>query len=314
VRFHAALARQRLRLSGSGGEHSSVAQDAIDIRAMDRGVARGTPAGAPADRERVIFISDKKPAPSLRLRVAAQAKIWIGLHQHFVIDGAVRPVTGGAAFAQRLVFENETPGLLTMTAGTLLIQPRHAEPAGWLHDVEAVWIVALDAIHLSLAQGMVPGEIEFGVDFEVTGKTGLRLFPRVHDELPAPPAGRDVFASSSMTRFASRAAGHSRVLNVNARVRTRGECARVIRVAIDAAFVAHKSRALDFRGRNHTSFDRRTGDEKKRNEQGDKSTGDPCGCAPDFPLRRRCRILVHAEHGGFVAKPSDAGKYGFTRS
>lgn len=74
------------------------------------------PAGSDSEKRRVRNASDKNfSRRSLCLRMAAKAKIRIVLNEHFAIDGTVRIVANGAAFAHRLVFKHEWPRLVLMT-------------------------------------------------------------------------------------------------------------------------------------------------------------------------------------------------------
>lgn len=166
-------------------------------------------------------------------------------------------MASGAAFAQSFMFENETSGLFAVAARALFVQPRHAQSPGRLHDIEAVRIMALHAIHFPFTNRMVLREIELGMNFEMTGEARLRFSLRVHDEFSAPAACRDMLAAGPMARFAAGAADwHHGGLYVNARVRTGRECPGIVSMAIDAAFVADKCRSFDLRRRNHGSFDR----------------------------------------------------------
>ena len=92
---------------------------------MHRGVARRRPASAAAYGERMIFVANKEPSIPLRLRMAAQAQIRIGLVKHLVIDRAVRVMATGAALAQRFVLENKTFRLLAMAIRALFVKPCH---------------------------------------------------------------------------------------------------------------------------------------------------------------------------------------------
>ena len=74
---------------------------------MHRSVAGRTPARRAAHVLRVVLIANEKTSTPLHLRVATEAKIWIRLHEHLLIDGAMRLMTRRAAFAQRFVFEHK---------------------------------------------------------------------------------------------------------------------------------------------------------------------------------------------------------------
>src|SRR5688572_5984231 len=91
---------------------------------------------------------------NMSLRVALEAKIVVALHEHFGIDRAMRLMTNRAAFPQRLMLENKWPRLIAVTFGTRLVEPPERQPACRFHDVEAMRIMALHAIHLPLDHGM----------------------------------------------------------------------------------------------------------------------------------------------------------------
>jgi len=216
-------------------------------------VARRSPTRPLADETGVIFFPDEelasRDAGTHHLRVTTQTHIRIGLREHFLIDGPVRCVTGRAAFAQGRVFEDDALRLLAMTRGALLVQSRHRETARWFHNVEAVRVMALDAIHFAFAHGMVLREVELRVNFEMTREASLRVLSGIDDELSFLVSRRDVFAAGAVARFAAGTARHFRGLDVQTRVWTRREDACVLRVAIGARRVADKSCAGNFRPR-----------------------------------------------------------------
>ncbi len=254
---------------------------------MHRCVAGRSPASPTTQELRVVFFpnDDASAVFSRELRVATQAKIWIGLHEQLSIDRTVWRVAGRAAFAQGFVLEHDTLRLRAMTTRALLIQSRHGESTRRLHDVLPVRVVALHAVHLSFAHGMVLREVELGVDFKVTREARLRIPPRVHDEFSVPAPDCDMFAAGTMTRFATGTARHLRRFNVQARMRTRRKNPRVFGVAIDARRVSHKTCAGNFRRRRALAFDRRTG-----NQQCGSDDAAPEKNPADAPLRaHECR-------------------------
>src|SRR6478672_4885500 len=107
------------------------------------------------------------------------------------------------------MLEHKRPGLLAMALAACLVDPRHGQASRRFHDVLTVWIVALDAIHLSFRKRVMLGKVELGVDLEVALKTRLRIFARVDNELVAPgSAHRHVFARGPMARFTAGLACH----------------------------------------------------------------------------------------------------------
>lgn len=114
---------------------------------------------------------------SLRLGVTLKAKIGVSLDQHLRIDGTMRIVANGAAFAHCRVLEDDWPGLLPVTLGAALVQACHRQPTRWFHNVHPVRIVALDAIHFALNDGMMLWEMEFRPGFRMTLETSFGIFP-----------------------------------------------------------------------------------------------------------------------------------------
>src|SRR3954465_12374318 len=88
-----------------------------------------------------------------------------------------------ASFPKRGMFENERPRLLPMALRTSLIPPCHRETTRWLHDVHAMRVMALDATHLAFGNGMMLGQVEFGVNVEMALEAGLRVFSGIDDKL-----------------------------------------------------------------------------------------------------------------------------------
>ena len=150
-----------------------------------------------------------------------------------------------------------------MATRALLVEPRHRQAtARWLHDVEAMRIVALDAVHLAFADRVVLRQIELSVNFQMTGETCLRIAAGIDDKLGPSTARRDVFAPRTVAGFAARTARHLRRIDVQPRVRAGGENARVVRMAIDTCGVANEMRSFDFRRGYDGTFDRGTGRQK----------------------------------------------------
>jgi hypothetical protein len=84
-----------------------------------------------------------------------------------------------------------------------LVQARHGEAAGGFHDVRAVWVVALDAVHPAFEDGMMLRQIEFGVGFQMTVETSGWVFAGIDDEFSPSTTGFDVFAARAVTGFAT---------------------------------------------------------------------------------------------------------------
>jgi hypothetical protein len=149
----------------------------------------------------MIHLPDEQLPALLHLRMAAQAKVGVGLHEHLVVVGSVRLMARGASLAQGFMLKDNAFGLFAVTARALLFQPGHRQATRRFHDVQPVWVVAVDAIHLSFTHGVMLWEVKLRVDVEMAIEARLRIAARIHDELFS--TRRDVLASRSMTRLAT---------------------------------------------------------------------------------------------------------------
>lgn len=158
----------------------------------------------------MIIFTDEQASVSLNLGMAAQAQVIVRLHKHLLVDRAMRLMARGAAFAQGFMFEHKTSRLFPMAFRALLIETRHRQAAPGLHDVASVRIVALHAVHLPFAHGMMLRKIKLRVNIEMAGEARLRIAARVHDKFTAPAAHGNVLAPRAVTRFAAVSADRGR--------------------------------------------------------------------------------------------------------
>lgn len=190
-------------------------------------VTAGRPAASGLQHGTVGNFADEKfaggHALTLHLRMATQAKIRIGLREHFAIGRSVWIVANRAAFAHRFMFKHKWTRLFAMTLRAAFVQARHRKTARRTHDVATVRIVALNAIHPAFNHRMMLRQVELGVSFQMALKTGVRVFAGIDDELPTSSARGNMFAARSMTRFASGQSGHCGVIEMHACMRTEGE-------------------------------------------------------------------------------------------
>jgi len=170
----------------------------------------------------MINIADKNGSGrGLRLGVAFEAEIRVALHEHLGVDGTVRAVTNGAPFTHRGMLENERPRLLAMALGAILVEARHGETAGGFHDVHAVGIVALDAIHFTFDDRVMLREMKLGASFLMALETRLGVFAGIDDKFFQTSASGhgDVFAAGAMAGFAAELPGHIRIREPQPRMR-----------------------------------------------------------------------------------------------
>lgn len=165
-------------------------------------------------------------------------------------------MAGHASFAERFVFEGKRSGLLAVALRAGFVQSRHRQSSGGFEDIASMGIVALRAVHVILDQGMVIGQLELGLNVEVTLKTGGWVFARVRNELPSSASGRDMFAARSMAGFATRHPGPFQIVPVQPPVRACRKKARDVCVTIDAGAVSNEHGAVDLRRFNSRAGER----------------------------------------------------------
>jgi hypothetical protein len=224
---------------------------------MHGSMATRGPAGAIVNEQCVINIADEKLrayVPSVfYLGVAPETKIHVPLHEHLRIDGAVRAVANGAAFAQRRVLEDVRPGFFTMTLGAAFIETRHGQSACRFHDVHPVRVVALDAIHLAFEDRMMLRQMKLGTYFLMALKARFGVFAGIDDELlwTAATDHGDVFAARAVAGFAAALAWHVGSFQAQAGMWASGEDSGNIRMAIKAGFVADVGGSFNLQGDDH---------------------------------------------------------------
>lgn len=207
----------------------------------------------------MIYITDKKVAAGTRplhLSVAFEAEIHVPLHEHLGIDGAVRVVANRATLAQCRVLKDVRSCLFTMTSGTTLIEARHGQSPGGFQNVHPVRVVALDAIHLAFENRVMLRQVKFHARFLVALEAGFGVFTWIDDEFfeTAAAGHGDVLAPRAVAGFTAVLAGCAGICQSQPRVRTRGEYATDIRMAVHASLVPDVSGSLDLQWDNHCSI------------------------------------------------------------
>ena len=229
----------------------------MDIRTMHRCVAAGAPATAQAQFGGMFLGADINPPGAHpnrgpdRLGVTLQAEIVVSLDQHFRINRAMRVVTDGTAFAQRLMLIDKGLGLLAMTGGARFVQARHREAPARLADIPSVRIVALDAIHFVLNHRVMLRQVELRVRLQMTIETRCRISPRIDNKLAPSSARCDVFAPRTMAGFAPGQPFQAGPLKGEPRVRAGRKNTGDIGVTFGTGFVADEAGAFDAGRRNH---------------------------------------------------------------
>ena len=135
---------------------------------------------------------------ALHLHVALEAEIIVAFREELAVHGAVWVVAGGASLTLRLMLINERSRLLSMAFRALLVHAGHREATRRFHDFVPVRIVALYAIHSPFDHGMMLGQIELGMNFEMARKAGLWLASGIDNEFTAPSAPGNMFAGGTV--------------------------------------------------------------------------------------------------------------------
>jgi hypothetical protein len=224
--------------------------------------------------------------------MASEAKILVPNGQQLRVYRAMRRVANGAAFAQCGMFKYKRSGLFPMALCARFVQTRHCQSSCRFHDVQAVRIVALRAVHLPFENRVMLREMELGVNIQMALKTRLGILSGIDDELfPSCPANGDMFTPWPVTRFASARARHCPIVTVKSGMRTCGKCSRNVCMAIGARFVADESRPLDHWRGNDGALNRRTGNSQQKERAKDCGEPNPKNDTLDFRLRQS-----HAAH------------------
>lgn len=174
----------------------------------------------------MLHITDVKPHRSgrnPRLGMAPEAEVRVADSEQLRVDRTMRVVTSRATFAQGWMFKDEWPGLLPVALSAGFVLPRHSQASRWFHDVRAVRVMALDAIHLAFGYRMMLRKMELCVHVQVALVTSRRILTWIHDELVAARASdRDMLARRPVAGFAAiLLAGCLAVLEPHPRMRTR---------------------------------------------------------------------------------------------
>ena len=232
----------------------SIPEPGIHIGAVDGRVASGRPTGSHLQQLGVVRIADVNAsggdARTLNLRVTAQTQVGVARDEHFFVDRTVRIMAGGAAFAQRLMPEDERSRLLAMALGAAFILPGHGESARRFEDVAAVRVMALRAAHMSFDDRVMLREVEFGLNVEMALQTGGRVLAGIDDEFCA-AAGLEVFAAGAVAGFTAGFTGHGCIFKMDPRVRTHGKFPDDFCVAIRTGLVADEMSAGNFERHDH---------------------------------------------------------------
>jgi len=148
-------------------------------------MATRRPAGALRQARRMIAVANENLAVAgLLLEMAFETQRGVALGEHALVHRAMRRMATDAAFADRLVFEDERAALggVTLETGFVVAQ-QHGAPAFHalrhigataFDGVAAMRIVAIGAAHFAFEDRMMMRQLESSPDFGVALETGRR--------------------------------------------------------------------------------------------------------------------------------------------
>lgn len=230
------------RLMASGGEAASASHRAVVVASADRDHASG----------------------KLLLEVAFEAQVGISLAKHAGIHRAVGVVTDHAAFTCGFVFINKRPPLGHVAfEAKLVVTVQGLRSAG--DDVALVRVVAVGATDFALGHRVMRRQVEPRPHLQMALEAGLGGAARIGDR-PGCATRFVVLAARPVTRLAADLQG-VRAFGLQMAVRGGLEIAHRFGVALGAAFVAHKCRTSDVRGRIDGPRDRAAGHEGRRHSR-----------------------------------------------
>ena len=239
----------------------------------------------------MVGIADVNPADgdirALNLGVAAETKVGVVHHEHFQIDGTVRIVADGTTLTKRFMLKNERPGLVLMTLGATFILSGHGEATGRFENVAAMGIMAVNAVHVALNHGVMLGEIEFGLNIQMTLETGFGIFTGVNDKLGG-ATGTNVLAAGAMTGFTPALAGHGHVGKMQPRMGTGRKFTDDRGVTIGTSPVTDKMGTGNFQRRRHLCGGGGAGNQEKRQTGGKPQKKEHAECPLVFQRLRVC--------------------------
>ena len=121
--------------------------------------------------------TDQDVTPLELLEMAFQAEVGVADTEHLGVDAAMRAMAGGAAFAQRLVFEHERAPHSRMAFQTVLLARQQEGTASYVGDT-LVGRVALDAGHSAFGHGVMIGKVKLAAHLRMAFVTEGLLGPR----------------------------------------------------------------------------------------------------------------------------------------
>lgn len=137
-------------------------------------MATGAPAGASREERTVITTADENlPGRGLLLEMTFQTEVGVALGKHFIVDGPMRIVTGGASLASSFMLEDERTALCNMALGAGVRLVGKIEAAA-LDRMALVGIMTIAAAHFSIFDGMMMRQLEAAFHIQMASEADFR--------------------------------------------------------------------------------------------------------------------------------------------
>src|SRR5512133_2199512 len=173
---------------------TSISKQRGHVRAVRFLVAASRPASSLRQEVGVVDISNENVSGLfLFLEMAFQAKRCVAFVQQSLVDGAVGRMADHATLTHCLVLVHPGAPLrrVALEAGLVSAQESKAAAFERLLNIRAaafngdslVWVMTIGATHFPFQHRMMVRQLELCPHFQVTLKTGLRIFPRVDDRV-----------------------------------------------------------------------------------------------------------------------------------
>jgi hypothetical protein len=154
------------------------------------------------------------------------------------------------------MLKNDGFGLLAVAWGATFIHARHGQPSRRFHNIHAMRIVALDAVHFALGDRVVLRQMEFPFCVRMALETGCGILAGVDDEFGATAPLGHMLAAGSVARLAPGLAEPLPTGQMQTGMRAGWKGAGDAFVATCAGPVADKRDAFNLQG-NHDDATRR---------------------------------------------------------
>lgn len=239
-------------------------------------VTSGAPASAEAKVGTMGDFPDINLDPSRtrnrNLRVALETEIGIPLDQHLRVDRSVGIVTGGATLPQSLMLVDMHAALFPVTRCAGFVLTCHRETARRLEEIQPMGIMALNAAHLALGNGMVLRKMKLTSDLKMTFITSAGIRPRIGNESPTPAPRLNMKTARAMAGLAAMEIAAACLGNLDLRVPTHRKATRDIGMTVKTGLIPDESGSFNMGWNEDCAFNRTAGAQTEAPRSGQQET------------------------------------------